>query len=111
MEYEVDVKGMEEQRAKEIKKKGKYLEVSILVDAEDEKYNENISGKMPVITTHMHGCGPKEVACMYLTLKALAKQFEIDYPMECLLGEITMHHDYIGSFKTEVKHDEEKKED
>lgn len=45
---------------------------------------------------------------MYLTLKALMKQFEEDYPMECALGEITMDTHKIGSARTERKR---KKED
>lgn len=100
MEYNIDVSEMERQRYHEIKSKGEYIEVNILIGTERDNFKGH-NGKMPVVTTTLHGCGKEEISCMYLTLKALAKQFEEDYPIECMMGEMLMNTESMGTIKIE----------
>lgn len=106
MEFNIDAAEMERQRYKAIKEKGKYIEVNILIGTEKDNY-EGRTGRMPVVTTKMHDCGAEEIACMYLTLKALTNQFEDNYPMECAMGTLLMNTHDIGSIKKEFDENEE----
>lgn len=90
----------EEQRYKEIKEKGNYIEVDILIDSSEDDYNNKL-GKQPIVTTIMSGCSSQDIAAMYLTLKAMIKQFEETYPVECILGATQMDATYLGSTKIE----------
>lgn len=107
MEFDVDMGELEQQRYNEIKKKGKYLELDILIDADDTDENEMTHSKIPVVTTCMHGSGPEEIACLYATLKALIDHYETEYPVECFLSKIGLKLNHLGSTETPVKHDDE----
>ena len=99
---EINVNKTEQQRYDDIKKKGKYVELDILIGAEKDEF-EGHTGKLPVVTTVMKGCGPEEIACLYATLQNLCEHFEKEYPMECMLSKIAMDVEHIGTVETKKK--------
>lgn len=98
---EINVNKMEQQRYDDIKKKGKYVELDILIGAEKDEF-EGHTGKLPVVTTVMKGCGPEEIACLYATLQNLCKHFEKEYPMECMLSKLAMEVEHVGTVETRI---------
>ena len=80
---EINVNKTEKQRYDDIKKKGKYVELDILIGAEKDEF-EGHTGKLPVVTTVIKGCGPEEIACLYATLQNLCEHFEKEYLVEKL---------------------------
>ena len=107
MDYDVDINEMERQRYNTIKKNGKYIEVNILVGAEDDVTYKGHKGRMPVIHTEMHNCSSKDISCMYLSLKTLLDDFKEDYPKECLLGEIMFNCHDLSSVNLDTNDEEE----
>ena len=108
MKFSININEMEQQRYNAIKRKGEYVELDILIGVDDSEFRGH-TGKMPVVTTQIHGAGPTEIACMYATLNALVKQWEEDYPAECLYAKMCMNSQNVGTVQTEIKRD--KKED
>lgn len=95
--YNVDIPEMEKQRYNCIKNSGKYLEMNILIGAENEDLGDGLVSKAPVISTHMCKCGSQEVGCLYVTLNELMKSLEKRYPMECCIAKLAMHVDDLGA--------------
>lgn len=106
MKFNIDINEMEQQRYDAIKKSGHYLELDILIGSEDEKYDGH-TGKMPVVTTCMHGCEAKDISAMYMILGLIREHFEEEYPMECLMANIGMSAQHMGTIQTEVPHKKE----
>lgn len=104
--FEIDINGLEKQRYDSIKNSGKYLELNILIGSETESY-EDREGNIPVITTVMHGCKPREISCLYTTLKELIKHFEKEYPAECLYAMFTMNCTHLEDFEKSIKKEDE----
>ncbi|MDE6946245.1 MAG: hypothetical protein K2P14_03560 [Anaeroplasmataceae bacterium] len=99
MELDVNINELEQQRYNAIKETNEYIEINILIGKEKEKLDNDRIGRMPVITTTMHGCGAEEVACMYSTLTALVEYFEKQYPAECCFAELCMYSNDMGSIE------------
>lgn len=97
--HSIDIPEMEKQRYKSIKATGKYIELNILIGVEDDiSLDEEVTTKSPVVTTCLHNCGPKEVACLYTTIQSVMKVLERKYPVECLLlSKIGISVEEIGS--------------
>lgn len=93
---------IEQKRYDEIKKSGKYLELNVLIGVEDDKRDGSI-GKLPVVTTCMHDCGQKEIGALYATLQLLTECLENEYPMECLIGNVCMTAQHLGTINTEIE--------
>lgn len=111
MEFDsIDIPEFEKQRYKSIKNSGKYIEMNILIGAEKEKFDGK-TGRLPVVSMTLHDCGPEEVASMYVTLKTMMKQYQEDYPTECLLAELFMDSDDFTTHRTRYRIDDEEKED
>lgn len=102
MKFTIDMNEMEQQRYNHIKKSGKYIELNILIGCEDEKFDGKI-GKLPVVTTCMHGAGSTEVMCMYQILGLLREHLEEEYPAECILSKIATNVSYEGHIETPVE--------
>ena len=97
----------ERKRYNEIKAKGEYLELNVLIGTNrGDTYKEH-TGRMPVISTAMHNCGPEEVACLCATLKALLDYYKKEHPMEFLFSEMAMGVENVGTAQIVKK----KKED
>lgn len=105
--HSIDIPEMEKQRYQAIKRTGEYIELNILIGTEEDDKENGISTKQPVVTTCMHKCGPKEVACLYATLNAVSKMLKEKYPLECLLSEIGMKIENLGSIDSSLNEDEE----
>ena len=97
--HSIDIPEMERQRYKAIKASGEYVELNILIGVEDDiSLDEEVTTKSPVVTTCLHNCGPKEVACLYATIQSVMKVLERKYPVECLLlSKIGTSVEEIGS--------------
>lgn len=95
----LNIPEMERQRYKAIKASGEYAELNILIGVEDDiSLDEEVTTKSPVVTTCLHNCGPKEVACLYATIQSVMKVLERKYPVECLLlSKIGTSVEEIGS--------------
>lgn len=95
----LNIPEMERQRYKAIKASGEYVELNILIGVEDDiSLDEEVTTKSPVVTTCLHNCGPKEVACLYATIQSVMKVLERKYPVECLLlSKIGTSVEEIGS--------------
>lgn len=106
MDFKIDMCEMEKQRYDRIKKSGSYMELDILISGETEKFDGH-TGKMPVVTTCMHGCGPEEVANMYVVLKNMMEYYEKEYPVECALANLTMKCNHMGSVDQPLNNDKE----
>ena len=100
----IDLSEMERQRYNAIKKKGKYIEVNVLVESTN---SENTHSKMPVITTQLCRCNSKDIAYMYVSLKALVDQFIKDHPIECMYGEALMGTTNLGTTSTKLTKEEQ----
>ena len=105
--HNIDVPEMEKQRYQAIKRTGEYIELNILIGTENDETEDGLSTKSPVVTTCMHKCGPKEMACLYATLQAVSNILKERYPIECLLGEIGIEVKNMGSIDSSVDEDEE----
>ena len=105
MSFEIDMDKNEKKRYDRIKESGAYIELNILIGAKLEKYDGH-TGKIPVVTSSIHGCGPEEIANMYMTLKQLVKIYEKNYPAECMLGELTMECKYDGTIEFDCDEEE-----
>lgn len=105
--YEIDIVELEKQRYKAIKKSGKYLEISILVGAENEDLGDGNVRKTPVISTICHDCGAAEIACGYLAVKSVLEKIMEDYPTECMAAEALMQTQSEASFKIDCDDEEE----
>lgn len=70
MKFSIDINEMEQQRYNAIKRKGEYVELDILIGVDDNEFKGH-TGKMPVVTTQIHGAGPTEMACMYADRKSV----------------------------------------
>lgn len=101
-----DFKEMERQRYNYIKDKGKYMEVKILIGDDKDSFKGH-SGIIPVITTELHNAGPRQVACMYLSLSELINKLEKDYPVECIMAKTTMASTAITEQELSMTNDEE----
>lgn len=111
MEFEsIDMSEFTKQRYKSIKNSGKYIETNILIGAEKETIDGKI-GRLPVVRTTIHDCGPEEIASMYVTLKVLIKQYQEDYPKECLLAEFAMDTDNLATHTEMYKDIDEESEE
>lgn len=112
MEVKVDVYELEKQRRKEIKKSGNYLEFTVTIGVE----NEFKSVSVPVISTELHGCGPKQISALCAVLLAELEELAKDYPSEFAyaalnmkVGEVesfSMLKDYVEEVKKEKKEEE-----
>lgn len=104
----IDVNEMERQRYKQIKDSKKYLELNILIGADDEEdLGKGLVGKMPVVSTALRNCGSKEVGCLYMTLKSYLDHMEQEYPAECFTAKLAMKVSEVGHTELSIKHDEE----
>lgn len=98
----------EQERYKQIKANGEYLELNILIDA----HNKGDSPlNMPVVTAQMHSCSGKEVGALYMVLRAIKESLEEEYPLECAVAKYSMSCETLGSAKTVIKHKKDKEED
>lgn len=97
----IDVNKMEQQRYDNIKKKGEYIELDILIGTEKDDFGGR-KGKLPVVTTTMKDCGPEEIACLYATLQNLCEHFEKEYPMECMLSKLAMEVQHVSTVQTKI---------
>ena len=95
--YDVDMAEMEKQRYDSIKASGKYAEIKILVGAEAEKSEDGTMSKTPFISTTMRDCSSEEVACLYVSLKAVLQSLRDKYPVECFLGDTIMETTNYGT--------------
>lgn len=93
----LDIGEMERQRYDSIKRTDKYLELNVLIGAEDDQLGTNI-GKIPVITVKARQISPDEIACMYVTLKELVRNYEQEYPEECALGLLKFNTSGMKTF-------------
>lgn len=103
---DVNMEELERQRYDAIKKTGQYLELNVLIGAENE--NEDTTHKFPVVTTTMCHCGSREISCLYATVRAFLKSFEEKYPLECLavkLGIVDVND--LGSIEADKNETEE----
>lgn len=97
MEFNVDMNALEKQRYDAIKKSGEYLEFNVLIPCEKEQH-EDWNGKMPVVTTCMHGAGPEEIANLYAVLCKMVEFYEKRYPAECLFAKLTIDCTRMADF-------------
>lgn len=101
MKFDVEVNKLEQKRYDEIKKSGRYLELDVLIGAESEEYKGR-TGKMPVVTTCMHGCKSSEISALYMILGMIREHLEDEYPMECIMADIGMSAEHLGVINTEI---------
>lgn len=98
MKFEgIDIAEMERQRYESIKRSGKYLELRVLIGADDEELGGGMVSKIPVVQTESIHCGPKEMGCLYMTLRSYLEQLEKDYPTECFTAKLAMRVEDTGT--------------
>ena len=108
MEFKgVDVPEMERQRYQSIKKTDKYLEMKLIIGVDGTDLGNGMISKEPVVMTCMNNCGPQEVGCLYMTLQAIMKSLEKQYPAECYVSKLTMRTKDMGSVQWDDNKDEE----
>ena len=97
---------MEKRKYAKIKASGKYLELNIIIGVEDdEDLGKGLVSKSPVVCTVGHSCGPKEIGCLYMTLKSYMDKLREDYPTECFVAEMAMHVEDVGHASiTKIEH-------
>lgn len=97
---------MEKRRYAKIKASGEYLELNIIIGVEDdEDLGKGLVSKSPVVCTVGHSCGPKEIGCLYMTLKSYMDKLREDYPTECFVAEMAMHVEDVGYASiTKIEH-------
>lgn len=97
----LNIPRMEQQRYEKIKKSNKYMELDVLIGGEDEDLGDGFIAKLPVISTTRKGVGPKEVGCMYMTLRELIKSLEEEFPTECFVAKLSMRTENDGATSIE----------
>ena len=108
--HNIDIPEMEKQRYQAIKRTGEYVELNILIGTENDETEDGLSVKSPVVTTHMHKCGPEEVACLYMTLQSIARVLERKYPVECLMGKLSMKVEDMGTIDSSFTDNKDKED-
>lgn len=103
---DVNIKELEKQRYADIKQRGKYIEVDILIDAEDDISNTTDISKTPVISTSFHQCTSRDIAFMYAALISIAKDFEKDYPAECLYAKMALNARDVADSKFDISEED-----
>lgn len=100
---------IEKRRYAKIKASGEYLELNIIIGVEDdEDLGEGCVSKSPIVYTVGRNYGPKEIGCLYMTLKSYMNKLKEDYPTECFVAEMTMHvEDIERASITEIKRNKE----
>lgn len=100
---------IEKRRYAKIKASGEYLELNIIIGVEDdEDLGEGCVSKSPIVYTVGRNYGPKEIGCLYMTLKSHMNKLKEDYPTECFVAEMAMHVENIGRASiTEIKRNKE----
>ena len=100
---------MEKRRYAKIKASGEYLELNIIIGVEDdEDLGEGCVSKSPIVYTVGRNYGPKEIGCLYMTLKSYMNKLKEDYPTECFVAEMAMHVEDVGHTSiTEIKRNKE----
>ena len=106
MDFNISEDEMERKRYAMIKKSGQYMELNILISANQEKFDGHI-GKLPVVNTTMCRCGSEEIANMYVILKHLINYYEKEYPTECTMAESMMDCRDMGVITTPIVDEEE----
>ena len=106
---EIDMHESEKQRYKAIKKTGNYMEVNILIGAENEDVGDGLIAKTPIVSTEICNCGAQEIGCAYMSLIELAKTLEKKYPSACFAAKLAMSVENMGSSEhiTVIRNDEE----
>lgn len=107
----MDLAEMERQRYKSIKESKKYLELDILIGAEDEDIGEGQMSKIPIVSTIARNIGAKEVGCLYMTLKSYLKHMMEEYPDECIAADMAMEVQEVGHTQISKSYDLHNKED
>lgn len=97
--HSVNIPEMEKQRYEAIKKSGEYIELNVLIGTESDDLGEGLVSKAPIVSTHLHGCGPQEIGCMYVTLQQVLKTLEKKYPAECYVSKLAMRVEDMGSIQ------------
>lgn len=98
MEFsEINIPEMEKQRYESIKRTNKYLEMKLIIGVEGTELGNGVISKEPVVMTSMCNCGPQEVGCFYMTLQAIMKSLEKQYPAECYVSKLTMRTKDMGT--------------
>lgn len=87
---------MEQQRYEKIKKSNKYMEVDVLIGTDEEDLGDGLIAKSPVVSVAINGVGPKEIACMYMTLHELIGSLEEEFPTECFTAKVCMSTENRG---------------
>ena len=82
---------LEQQRYDAIKATGEWVELNILIGTETIKDSNERDCRIPVIRFEGHECGPKEIACMYLSIKSMLDELKQEYPEECLAAELSAY--------------------
>lgn len=107
-DYKIDIGEFQKQQAEYIKKQGHYLELNILIEANE---NEEDNSTMPIITTCMHGCGAKDIAKLYKSLEITIEHLRKEHPLECAIADVMIDIREMGSYQMDIPHnDEEDKE-
>ena len=104
--HNIDIPEMEKQRYNAIKRTGQYIELNILIGVENEEEKGNTAVKSPVVSMRIHNCGPMEVASLHATVKAVIENLEKQYPVECLMSNLTMKTEGMGSINIPLSDDE-----
>lgn len=79
----------QQKRYYEIKSTGSWIEMTILVGGDNEKDDDGVEVKKPVIMVTGRNIGPAEIGCLYLCTKAMEKSLRDEYPAECLAAELS----------------------
>ncbi len=103
---------MEKRRYAKIKASGEYLELNIIIGVEDdEDLGSGFVSKSPVVCIEGRSCGPKEIGCLYMTLKSYMDKLREDYPTECFVAEMAMHVEDVGHASiTKIEHIDDEEE-
>lgn len=104
---DINIPEMEKQRYEAIKRTNKYLEMKILIGAENDKSECGMVSKTPVVKTDMHNCSSQEISFLYITLQSIIKSLEERYPKECLISKLTMEAQHMGSVQWKNENNKE----
>ena len=107
---EVDINAFEAARYQEILNSGKYAELKILVGTEEESF-EDRTGIMPCVRLDLHNASSETVGILYSSLMSFSEHLKKEYPLECLVAELSHDVKEVGSYEVTPREDDKKEKE
>ena len=100
-DIEVDIEGFENARRQDILDSGKYIEFRVLIGEENPS--------VPSMNFAVHDMPTAYIGVLYAAIQSFLAHLEEEYPLHCLIANLTTKPKEIGCIDLAKKSEEKKK--